>query len=195
MDEACATLTSNYPGDAKAEHLYGLIQLRLKRTKSAEPLLRRAVELSPDNLQMRADLADLLLQLGQDEEALRVLLAANAMKTPSIGSLQYYLLLADCQARIGDLESSEATLVLATQVAPTDDAAWLRLAKVQIQQRKAERAESSVRKALQQNASNAEAWQVLHQTLKLQRREQESKEALERWKKLKSSLEFAMNNL
>ncbi len=127
-----------------------------------------------------------LLQLGQDEEALRVLLAANATKTPSATSLQYYLLLADCQARIGDLESSEATLVLATQLAPSDETAWLRLAKIQLQQRKVEQAESSVRKAIQQNASNAEAWQVLHQALKLQRREEESKSALERWEKLKS---------
>lgn len=186
LDEACAGLKSSYPGDAKAEHLYGLIQLRLKRTKSAEPSLRRAVELSPANLQMRADLADLLMQLGQDEKALRVLLAANAMEKPSVTGLEYYLLLADCQARIGDLESCEATLVLATQVAPRDAAAWLRLAKVQLQQRKSAQAESSVRKAIQQNASYAEAWQVLHQALKLQRREDESKAALEQWNKYKS---------
>ena len=186
LDEACAGLKSSYPSDAKAEHLYGLIQLRLKRTKSAEPSLRRAVELSPANLQMRADLADLLMQLGQDEEALRVLLAANATEKPSVTSLDYYLLLADCQARNGDLESSEATLVLATQLAPRDAAAWLRLAKVQLQQRKSAETESNVRKAIELNSSNAEAWQVLHQALKLQRREDESKAALEQWNKYKS---------
>lgn len=186
LDEACAGLKSSYPSDAKAEHLYGLIQLRLKRTKSAEPSLRRAVELSPANLQMRADLADLLMQLGQDEEALQVLVAANATEKSSVTSLEYYLLLADCQARNGDLESSEATLVLATQVAPRDAAAWLRLAKVQLQQRNSAQAESSVRKAIKQNSTNAEAWQVLHQALKLQRRDDESKAALEQWNKYKS---------
>lgn len=181
LDEACAGLKSNYPGDAKAEHLYGLIQLRLKRTKSAEPALRRAVELSPANLQMRADLADLLMQLGQDAEALQVLDASNVTEKQSALSVEYCVLLADCLARNGDLERSEATLILATQMAPRDEAAWLRLAKVQLQQRKIAEAESSVRKAIELSASNAEAWQVLHQALKLQRRDDESRAALEQW--------------
>ncbi len=73
LDTALTALQRDLPDDAQAQHLYGVAQMRLKRTQLAEPALKLAVEKAPKDWQMRIDLADLLMQLGRNAEALELL--------------------------------------------------------------------------------------------------------------------------
>lgn len=180
VDRDLDQLQQRQPNDAKVEHLVGLANLRLKRTKLAEPNLRHAVELDPANPQMRYDLADLLLQLGRDGEALEALQGIGR----SVSNAQYLALTAECLMRQGELSEAQQSLSRATELAPDSAEIWVRLGKLQLQQRDFETAARSAKKATEVDGNFAEAWLLLSQTSKLLKNSDQASQAIQRWNEL-----------
>ncbi len=180
IDAALSDLKATLPADAQAEHLHGLVLLKLKRTKLAEPSLKRAVELDSDNQEMRLDLAELLSQLGRDDEALQVL--KGPVRQPL--SAKYQMQLGDCQLRLGQLEEAIASFSAVTQADPRQADAWIKLGKAQLQKQLPAECEQSARRAIEQSADNLEAWTLRGRALALLKRPDEAKEALARVKEL-----------
>lgn len=183
LDEALQAFDKDLPNDAQAKHLHGLIDSKLKRTQLAEPRLRQAVELAPDNLEMKLDLSDLLTQLGRDNEALTIL---KSCEQPSL-SASYWARLGDCQDRLGQLDDAAASFASAVATDAQNAEAWLKLGKTQIQQQKWAESEQSIRKAIELEAGNVDAWTHLGRVLSLQKRPDEAKTALARARELTTS--------
>ena len=181
FEDAMATRRSRFPNDPKTEHLAGLFQLRLKRTQSAEPSLRRCVELSPNDQKMRMDLAELLTQTGRDDEALQVLEGFSATAPLQV---DYLWRLGDCQLRFGNLESAERTFTSATQADPTQSVLWVQLGNAKLQQQKIEEASQCAKKAIELNANSPDAWLLSNKSLKLLKQTEEAQAALLRWQEV-----------
>ncbi len=180
LDGDLDQLHQRWPNDAKVEHMIGLAHLRMKRTKMAEPHLRKAVELSPNNPQMRYDLGDLLLQLGLDSDAMEVLDGLGQ----AASDVQYLVLQAECQTRLGRVTDAEQLLSRASQFAPKNADLWSRLGKSQMQLKKFEAAEQSARNAISLNDSHAEGWLLLGQVCKLLKKTDQARDAIQRWNEL-----------
>lgn len=180
LDRDLDQLHQRWANDAKVEHMIGLAHLRLKRTKLAEPHLRKAVELSPNNPQMRVDLADLLLQLGLDSNAHEVLDEFGA----AVSDVQYLVMLAECQTRLGRVTDAEQSLTRASQVAPKNAELWTRLGKSQLQLKKFEAAEQSARNAISLDGAQAEGWLLLGQVSKFLKKTDQARDAMQRWNEL-----------
>ncbi|MFO0941157.1 MAG: tetratricopeptide repeat protein [Pirellulales bacterium] len=163
LDRDLEQVQQRQPNDAKIEHLVGLANLRLKRTSQAEPNLRRAVELEPSNPQMRFDLADLLLQLGRDGDALEALNGIGR----TVSNAQYLVLTAECQTRQGKLAEAVMTLTLAVELAPNNADIWVRLGKLQLQQKDFENARRNATRATEIDGAFADGWLLLSQVNKL----------------------------
>lgn len=183
LDEALRAFDRDLPNDAQAEHLHGLIDSKLKRTQLAEPRLRKAVELSPDNLQMKLDLSDLLTQLGRDDEALTILKSSGPPPVPG----SYWVRLGDCQDRLGLLDDAARSFASAVATDAQNAEVWLKLGKTQLQLQKYAESEQSLRKAIELETGNADAWSQLGRVLSLQKRPEEAKTALTRAREVTTS--------
>ncbi len=182
IDDAFQSLKAAYPEDPQVEHLFGLVQLRLNRTKLAEPSLKRSLELDQDNIQIRTDLAKLYLQLGRDNEAIDVLLPLKKLQQLPAETV---LLMGDCLQRLGRLEEAEQTFSTAAKLHANSSDAWTKLARVQLQQQKLQESQRSVDTAIKLDSQNAELWLLLNQILTLQKKPQEAAIALQRWQEQK----------
>lgn len=187
IEDEIQSLRRTYPNDAHAEHLHGLFLLRLKRTKLAEPSLRRCVELAPNNQQMRIDLADLLGQLGRDYEALRVL---EDYPASSPLTIDFLWKLGDFQLRFGEIEASEKTLLSAVQLAPMQPAMRAQLGKIQLQQNKVDEAKENAKKAIELEPTEPENWLLLNRIATMQKQTEEAHHALTRWRSLKEKADL-----
>ncbi len=183
IDKALQSLNEQFPSDAEAAHLTGLIQSRLKRTQLAEPALKRAVELAPGNAEMRLDLAELLAQLGREEDALVWLREV----TTTSASPEFLSKLGDCQVRLGQLDLAAETFAKALESSPKTITLWIKQGEVQLQQQAYEACEASVRKALELDANNIQAWTLLGRVLTLLKRTDQAKEAIARTAELKKA--------
>lgn len=183
LDEALQAFDRDLPNDAQAEHLHGLIDSKLKRTQLAEPRLRKAIELAPDNLEMKLDLSDLLMQLGRDDEALTILKSCGPPPLP----VSYWARLGDCQDRLGLLDDAAMSFASAVATDAQHTEVWLKLGKTQLQQQKYAESEQSLRKAIELEAGNVDAWSHLGRVLSLQKRPDEAKAALARARELTTS--------
>ncbi len=179
VETSIQQLTALFPNSAEVEHLHGLIQLRLKRTKLAEPLLQRCVEMAPSNPKMRIDLAELLLQLGRAEEALQVLHVPTIDAKPM--EAQYLEMFGDCQVQMGQIAEAETSFRAALDIAPTLPSIWTKLGKVLLQQNQLAEAKQCATRAIEIDADLAQAWLLLHQLAVLQRETVEAREAFARW--------------
>ncbi len=182
LDATLGQLNAQLKDDAQVAHLTGLINLRLKRSQLAEPALRRAVQLAPNDQEMRSDLAEQLMQLGRDDEALNVL---QSLPGSELMSAKYASQLADCQLRLGLLDEANQVLASALQKDPRSSTLWLLLGKTQLQLESYADSEASVRQALANDQSNVEAWLALGQALNLQQRKEEAKSAAAKAAELK----------
>jgi Flp pilus assembly protein TadD len=73
FDEAaatCASLQASFPKNAGVLHLYGLVQLRRGQHSEARAKLERAIALSPDDPELRANLAAMLAETGHPGPAI-----------------------------------------------------------------------------------------------------------------------------
>lgn len=177
LDQTLARMQRDYPNDAQVMHLHGLVQGRLKRTKLAEPSLRRCVALAPQDLQMRIDLADHLSQLGRDDEALSVLEEID--KGTALTS-DYLNALGNCHTQLGQLEAAEKSYRLSLDNNSRQPDVWVRLGKVQLQLQKASASEQSARTAIESLPEDSEAWLLLGQALALLGRPEESRSSIEK---------------
>ena len=183
---ASQQLKENFPNDPKSEHLFGLIQLKLRRTKLAEPSLRRCVKMAPDNLAMRLDLADLLIQLGNDADALEILDALPNQAQPSVAWL---LIKGDCQLRLGQVDEAEKSFLEAVKLDARVASHWVKLGNSQLQLGKYLQAEQSGLKAIELSQTEIDAWLLLQQAYSLQRKQAAAESATQRWKDLSGKLD------
>lgn len=163
-------MVKNYPDDYKAHHLAGLIYSQLKQTALSESALRKCVELNGGDVQVRLDLAKELMQTGRDEEALQIMALAggeadglNADDGAQMGAVS--LLQAELLSRLGKLE--EASSVLTRRLAVATDSAvhWLELGKLQFQLGESQAASESIRKSIELDRGNDQAWLAYCQVL------------------------------
>jgi predicted Zn-dependent protease len=178
---ALLELVEKYPDDYQAHHLAGIVEVRFKQTQVAEPRLRRSLELAPNDSQIRLDLADMLLQIGNNGEALELLEAGAA---GGANSPQYLHSLAEAQLRSGDANRARLTLLDATQRFPDSQPNWLSLGKSQLQLGEYAAAEASLRTAISFNADNKPAWIALSQALAFQKKTEAAAEVREQLKRL-----------
>jgi predicted Zn-dependent protease len=178
---ALLELVEKYPDDYQSHHLAGIVAVRFKQTQVAEPRLRRSLELAPDDSQIRLDLADMLLQIGNNDEALELL---EAGATGGANSPHYLHSLAEAQLRSGDARRASLTLLDATQRFPDSEPNWLSLGKAQLQLGEYAPAEASLRTAIALNPDNKPNWIALSQALAFQRKTEAAAQVREELKRL-----------
>lgn len=183
IDDSLHSLQSSYPDDPQVEHLIGLVQLRLNRTRLAERNLKRSLELDPNHLETRLDLAKLNLELGRDQEAIDVL---QPVKNDNRLPVETSLLLGDCLQRLGRLEEAEQFFRSAATHQANNSEAWKKLAGSQLQQQKLPESQQSITRAIELGSQDAELWLWLSQCLSLQQKPTEAATALKRWQETKS---------
>lgn len=167
---AMLELVEKFPDDYQAYHLAGIVAVRFKQTNLAQPLLRRSLELASNDIQIRMDLADMLLQAGNNDGALELLEAGAA---DGSNSPNYLHMLADAQLRGGDVKQASQTLVEAIQRFPQSEQNLLSLGKAQLQLGDFAAAELSLRTAISINANNRPALIALSQALAFQTKTEE----------------------
>lgn len=138
-------LLESYPQDAQALFVAGMAFFDMQRSSRAERALRRSVELSPPQVAPYVGLADTLMLMARDQEAVDVLAAAIAQGRSSSRAIRT---LADGLTRLGRLE--EAAGILAEDLVdhPTESQNWMRLGQIQIQLHRFQEAETSLRRAI-----------------------------------------------
>jgi cytochrome c-type biogenesis protein CcmH/NrfG len=189
-DEAIGKLRQELPDDVLASHLCGLINLRLKRTELAESSFRHCVKLDPNNLNVKLDYANLLVQHGRDHEALQQLQTDPNSVKPTFAYLVQTGILQD---RLGLLDEAEATFLQASNLVTEDADLWVRLGKVQLQLRKFAQSESAARRALVINHQDREALNLLHRALLMQKKKSEAAEVLVQLKQPPSVAQHAQH--
>jgi tetratricopeptide (TPR) repeat protein len=168
------TFAKLHPKDHRGLHLVGLVYSELNQTAEAERFLRASMELDSQEIQVRHDLAELLLKSGKDDEALALL---EEGKEAGRNRQDYVCLLADAQSRAGRVADAIETLDQGLAKFPNSYAAWKMVGSLCLQQKRYADAESSLRKALELNRSSPEASSALIQALTLQNKTQEAAEA------------------
>lgn len=189
VDQALAEIERLYPNDGQVQHLMGLVHLRLKRTKLAEPHLYQAVKLLPNLHEARSDLAELLVQLGRDSEAVQVL---NDRPGLAEATWQFFLQLGECHQRLGKLDEAFNAFSIAQQRAQSSSAAtetvwavlWLKLASIKHQQRRFDEALEFAEKSRQLADDNPELWLLMSQILKALKKTEPMQAAQKRWSEL-----------
>ena len=182
-------LLVSYPDDFKTQHLAGLVYSQLKQSTAAESAFRKSLKLNGRDVQVRIDLAKELMQTGRDEDALEVLLAAdtksvNEGASEKSGALS--LLKAELLTRLGQLEEAIETLKAALKLDSRLAAHWLELGKLQMQIGERQMAGESVRKSIELDRDNEQAWLALCQVLSAQRATDELAVAKQEYEKLRA---------
>jgi len=130
VDEALAAVAqaTHLPGaTSESFHLLALCARDKGRAQEAERALRTAVELSPQAIGPREDLADLLGSRNRRAEQLDELRELARMDR---GHVERWIEIAMAQARAGQTDAAILTLTNALKGAPDNDAVYLAMARI-----------------------------------------------------------------
>jgi Tfp pilus assembly protein PilF len=116
------------PKDAVALNALAQVLGRLDRTREAIGLARRSVAAQPKRAPSHVTLADLLLTIGEHEEAERAARAAVALDA---GYTSAWLMLATCHARMHRLDDAVAAVGKVLAAHPDDPDATIALARLE----------------------------------------------------------------
>lgn len=176
-------LLESYPRDPQSLHLAGIVYAELKQTVNAERMFLASLDIEPNEIQVRHDLAELLLMSGRDQEALEVLeIGRERGETP----FAFVCLLAETQSRLGLIPEAVTTLQAALKNFPTAAKQWRILGELQLQQSNYALAETSLRKSIELDGQNEPAQFALCQSLALQKKSEEAIAARLRLDKLRT---------
>ena len=165
-----------YPVDASILHIAGLTYSELQQTEKAIEFLKRAAEVDSNNPQVVVALAEILMQVGKQEEAATVL-ERSVNQGGATENLLSTLGEAYCQS--GRVEDAVKTLERAVETTPSQpeqSKASLRLAQALTQLGRFEEAEKYARKSITQRPSDAAAFVALSNALMRQNKREEALE-------------------
>ena len=176
-ERLCKRLLRQYPKDAPATHLLGLINKNAGNHKDAEKFMRKSLQLDSRIAEFHANLANLLRHTERFEEAAtayRKALKLDAMsKQAAIGLVR-------ALAELQRMEEAEREARLLVERMPLDPEAWSVLAMTVRDQGRLDEAEDLYRKSVAIGPGYAAAHHNLGSVLCRLDRAEEALEALER---------------
>ena len=167
-------VVKEYPEDFQAWHLAGKIYGKYKQSEPAELRFKRALEIAPNDLQVRQDLADVLLQVGRNADAVAVLSEATTLVPNFETQPDFSHALAESLMGVGRLDEARQLLTTMLEDSPDSPLHWISLGKVELQKQEFALAEASFRRALALDETSEAAWLSLCQALAFQRKTEEA---------------------
>lgn len=190
-ESMCRTVLAAAPNNVAAMHLLGLVRARGGDRQGGEQLLRRSVELDPQDSRLRLNLAAFLRRAGRLEEAERVYRRVLQLKPGERGARHGLVLTLDGLGRAREAEIQCRTLVDSDRASPDG---WAALAFVLGNQNRLLEAEGAYRQALALDPGHAPLHRRLGALLAQLERAEEALAALTRAQSLGArgfELEFA----
>jgi len=168
------------PEKAKAYYWRGWVFEQLEETDSAIKDYQRALELSPDLVAVRLQLAEIMLSKSDPPGALAYLepLMKQSPERPDVTAL-----VGRCRYLQGQTEEARLLMESAVKQRPDDGPLLVALAKLELADGKPVEAEQWSRQALKYDSTNAEAEDTLEKSLRSQGRAKEADAALEQHEK------------
>jgi type IV pilus assembly protein PilF len=155
LDEVKQALVAD-PGYAPAYNLRGLIYLRLQDPVLAEASFRQAIKLAPRDGDSWHNLGWLHCDSGRYAEASAAF--ASALQTPQYASAgKTWMSQGICQARAGEPQQAERSLVRAFELDPANPITSYNLASLLMQRRDYAQAQFYIRRLNQSELANAES--------------------------------------
>ncbi len=174
------------PNCALAWERRGWVMMRLDRYTQAEECCQRALEIEPGRFSAELLLATLYIREYKTDEASSLVERLLVERPNDIGVLsaggEYRML-------SGKPDEARQLLERAHNLDRTDQEILIRLAKLELQSGHLTEAELWLQKARAQEEANPEVHYLLNQVLKLQGREKEAADQLERYQKYKDQAE------
>ena len=146
-----ANCAARFPQLPEALHVAAMTHAQFHQTAEAEKLWRQCLELSPAHPQFSVNLATVVMERGDSEEAAAVLRKAVAAGNPTPDVL-YNLGVA--LTDLGRCEEAEGVVQQALTANPQLAAHWVVLGQAQLKLGKVADAESSLKKALELGAQS-----------------------------------------
>jgi tetratricopeptide (TPR) repeat protein len=171
---------------AKAYQFRGWVLERLNRRKEAMADYRKALELDPELVPVRVQVAELLLEDHQPQEALPHLerLYRQVPDHPLVQSR-----LGMCRFLRGEFAEARRLMEAAVVQLPKDPPLLIHLARLDLQESRTANAERRLRAVLQADPSDTEAYYTLAGVLQAQDRVEEAKEILKECERAKVILD------
>ncbi len=165
-----------YPSDPAILHIAGLIYAELQQSERAIELLRKSNKIAPNKVDVVVALADLLMQVGKQEEVI-----ALVEKTIGIGLETEPLLsaLGEAYSQSGQIDAAIKTLERAVAIVPSAakrTISQLRLSQALIQVGRFEEAEKYARESMLQRPSDLATYVSLSNALMRQNKREEAQE-------------------
>ena len=176
-ERLCRRLLREYPKDAPATHLLGLINKNAGNDKDAERFMRISLQLESRIAEYHSNLANLLRRMGRPEEAAKKYRDALALdRTSKPAAIGLVMALNE----LGRYESAEVEARLLAKRLPLDPEVWSALAMTVRDQGRLEESESLYRKAVTVGPGYAAAHHNLGSVLSRMDRAEEALEWLDR---------------
>ena len=145
LPEMAEELASRFASSPSALHVSALTYAELKQTTKAESRWRQCLELVPKDSGPYVGLASVLIERGEDVEALGFLKLVRTRANPSS---QFFQTFSEALSRTGDLTSAKEVLLEGVELFPEDGKLWYQLGTVDIQLQNLPEAEKSLRKSI-----------------------------------------------
>ncbi|MCA9194460.1 MAG: tetratricopeptide repeat protein [Planctomycetales bacterium] len=181
--EIAQALVVRYPQDAEPLHIMALLKARLKQSLAAEQLWQTCIEISPASKYL-TNYASIAMNRGESQLAVDML-TKYASITKDDDVIRH---LATALLKTGRADEAEQWMLKATPQSAKSPPMLQTLAQIQLELGKAEEAEANLRKALAMDSESANAIYSLSMALARQGKRVEAAEAIQRYKKLQSSV-------
>ncbi len=165
-----------YPSDPAILHIAGLVYAELQQSERAIELLSKSNQIAPKKVDVVVGLADLLMQVGKQEEVIAIV-----EKTISIGLVTEPLLsaLGEAYSQSGQIDAAIKTLERAVAIVPSSpeqSTSQLRLSQALIQVGRFEEAEKYARESMLKRPSDLATYVTLSNALMRQNKREEAQE-------------------
>jgi tetratricopeptide (TPR) repeat protein len=177
-----------YPDAAQPHHWRGWVLERLNSAKGAMRDYQRALELDPDNAVVRLRVAEMLLE---DKLPLEALPHLDLLRSQFPDRPDIQARLGQCRFLQGRAKEARELLEAALPNLPSDPPLLLYLAKLEVQERRPDKAEQYLRRLLQLDPADTDAQYTLVTVLQLLKRREEAVVALQEYEKHRALLERA----
>ncbi len=174
---ACLAVLSSQPANPAATHLLGLIRARGGDAAAAEQLIRRSIEFSPDDPNLRLNFATFLRRHGRLADATRAYRRVLQLDPGQLAARHGLALSLEGLGRGAEAEAECRALLAAS---PREARGWSALGSILMRQNRLAEAESAYRQALALNPRLGPAHQQLGALLARLDRAEEALAALGR---------------
>jgi Flp pilus assembly protein TadD len=145
---ACLVVLSSEPANPAATHLLGLIRARGGDAAAGEQLIRRSIEFSPDDPNLRLNLATFLRRHGRLADAARAYRRVLQLDPQRVAARHGLALSLEGQGRLAEAEAECRALLAAS---PRAARGWSALGAILTRRSRLPEAESAYRRALALN--------------------------------------------